>query len=277
MESIGVIGAGQMGRGIAQVCLQAGLKVFLYDQNLDYLKNARSLLEKPLLKFCEKNSKNLSDVLNHFFDDVESLKSFPKCDLIIEAVTENIEIKAEIFRDLPSFPDMIVATNTSSISIKTLSSFSNNPSKFIGLHFMNPVPHMQLVEVIPHDNTSPDTLLTIQNFVSVLNKTYILSSDSPGFVVNRILLPMINEGIKVLFENVASAKDIDTAMRLGSNQPMGPLELADLIGLDTCLFILNVLHKDLKNDHYAPCPLLVEYVGKGFLGRKTKRGFYTYE
>jgi 3-hydroxybutyryl-CoA dehydrogenase len=277
MESIGIIGAGQMGKGIAQICLQAGFKVAIYDRDFAKLKNVRLSLEGPLSKFCEKNNKDLNSVLNSLDDDIISLNTFPKCDLIIEAVTENIDIKMAIFKALPAFQDTIFASNTSSIRIEDLSASSHSPQNFIGLHFMNPVSYMQLIEIITHKNTSQEALSKIESFVSYLNKTYIISADSPGFVVNRILIPMINEAIKVLSEQVANVADIDLAMRLGSNHPMGPLELADFIGLDTCMSILNVLHKEFKNSHYAPCPLLIEYVEKGWLGRKSKQGFYNYE
>jgi 3-hydroxybutyryl-CoA dehydrogenase len=277
MQSVGIIGAGQMGRGIAQVCLQSGFRVVIYDQNLQALKEVRSLLEKPLSKFCDKNSRNLKEVLDFLEDGTQSLETFPQCDLIIEAVTENIKVKSEIFASLPKYSNTIFASNTSSISIAELSAFSAIPEKFIGIHFMNPVPYMQLVEIIRHEKTSGETSSRVENFVKTLGKTYIHSADRAGFVVNRILLPMINEAIRALGENVATAHDIDVGMRLGANQPMGPLELADLIGLDTCLAILNVLYGEFKNDHYKPCPLLAEYVQKGLLGRKTKRGFYSYE
>ncbi len=277
MESIGIIGAGQMGQGIAQICLQAGFKVAIYDQDITKLESIRASLEKPLSKFCKNNSLNIEEILENLNTEIPNLESFPYCDLIIEAATENSDIKASIFQKLPFFENTIFATNTSSLRIEGLSSFSKSPENFIGLHFMNPVPYMQLVEIIPHKETSQETLSKMESFVGFLNKTYVICADSPGFVVNRILLPMINEAIKTLEQQVASASDIDLAMRLGSNHPMGPLELADFIGLDTCTAILNVLHQELKDPHYAPCPLLIDYVKKGLLGRKTKQGFYTYD
>lgn len=277
MESIGIIGAGQMGQGIAQICLQAGFKVAIYDQDMSKLESIRNSLEKPLSKFCKSNNSNLDKILENLNTNIVSLESFPCCDLIIEAATENVHIKSQIFEKLPHFHNTIFATNTSSLRIEGLSKFTKFSENFIGLHFMNPVPYMQLIEIIPHTNTSQDTLSKMESFAGYLNKTYIISSDSPGFVVNRILLPMINEAIKTLEQQVASVSDIDLAMRLGSNHPMGPLELADFIGLDTCAAILNVLHQELKDPHYAPCPLLIDYVKKGLLGRKTKQGFYTYD
>lgn len=277
MESIGIIGAGQMGQGIAQICLQAGFKVAIYDQDAAKLQSIKKSLEKPLSKFCKNNNSDIDKMLENLNIQIENLESFPYCDLIIEAATEDVSIKSQIFGKLPHFENTVFSTNTSSLRIEGLSQFTKFPEHFIGLHFMNPVPYMQLIEIIPHNNTSQDTLSKMESFAGYLNKTYIISSDSPGFVVNRILLPMINEAIKTLEQQVASASDIDLAMRLGSNHPMGPLELADFIGLDTCAAILNVLHQELKDPHYAPCPLLTDYVKKGLLGRKTKQGFYTYD
>ena len=268
MEKIVVLGAGQMGQGIAQVALMAGFQVYLYDLSPRALQDAQIFLDRALKK-KNQTTENLYPL--------QDLGQMPEVDLFIEAVTEDFKIKEEIFLSLPNYPNAVYATNTSSISVDDLSQNLAFQDRFIGLHFMNPVAYMKLVEIIPSQKTSPETLKKIESFVGYLDKAYIISENSPGFVVNRLLLPMINEAIDLLSKNVASAEDIDMAMCLGANHPMGPLELADFIGLDTCRSILKVMANDLKNTKYEPVPLLEEMVSNGYLGRKSKKGFYVYE
>ena len=268
VEKIVVLGAGQMGQGIAQVALMAGFQVYLYDLSPRALQDAQIFLDRALKK-KNQTTENLYPL--------QDLGQMPEVDLFIEAVTEDFKIKEEIFLSLPNYPNAVYATNTSSISVDDLSQNLAFQDRFIGLHFMNPVAYMKLVEIIPSQKTSPETLKKIESFVGYLDKAYIISENSPGFVVNRLLLPMINEAIDLLSKNVASAEDIDMAMCLGANHPMGPLELADFIGLDTCRSILKVMANDLKNTKYEPVPLLEEMVSNGYLGRKSKKGFYVYE
>ncbi len=280
IKKIGIIGAGQMGSGIAHVCAAAGLKVILNDLSEERLKAGLATVNGNMARLIARNQ----------FTDLERKESLERistcvdyagltdCDLVIEAATENEEIKRKIFIKLCSSlsPHTLLASNTSSISITRLASVTDRPERFIGIHFMNPVPRMQLVELIRGIATEDITFEAAKGLISILGKTSTVSEDFPAFIVNRILLPMINEAIYTLYEGVGSVEAIDTAMRLGANHPMGPLQLADFIGLDTCLSVMQVLHEGLADSKYRPCPLLVKYVEAGWLGRKTQRGFYDY-
>jgi len=280
IKNIGVIGAGQMGSGIAHVCLLADYTVYLTDTSEKALEKAIENINKNMKKQVERGKFSLKEKDHalsklHTFKDLKPLK---ECDLIIEAATENEDTKKDIFKNLTPFlsPQCFLATNTSSISITALGAVTDRPHKFIGMHFMNPVPVMQLVEIIRGIETSDATFEATQEVVKQLGKQSILSQDYPGFIVNRILLPMINEAIYALFEGVGTTEAIDKGMRLGTNHPMGPLELADFIGLDTCASILEVLYNSRGESKYKPCPLLIKYVEGGWLGRKSGRGFYDY-
>ena len=280
IRKVGVIGAGQMGKGIAQVCAVAGLDVSLNDISEDRIKEALTDIDSSMSRQIERH--HLDDAARatalRRIQPAGGYAAFHDCDIVIEAATENEETKRQIFRELcPALkPEAIIASNTSSISITRLASITDRPERFIGIHFMNPVPRMQLVELIRGIATEDSTYESSRDFVLKLGKTVTVSEDFPAFIVNRILLPMINEAIYTLYEGVGSVDSIDTAMRLGANHPMGPLQLADFIGLDTCLSVMQVLHEGLADSKYRPCPLLVKYVEAGWLGRKTKRGFYDY-
>lgn len=280
IKNIGVIGAGQMGSGIAQVCLIAGYRVFLRDTSQKMLQKSLLTINHNLEKQVARSKlspKEMDEALRRLqhFTGLEGLQT---CDLVIEAATENEGIKKEIFKSLTPLlsPDCLLATNTSSIPITALGGVTDRPDKFMGMHFMNPVPVMELVELIRGIATSDETFKSLQEVVQKLGKQSILSEDYPGFIVNRILMPMINEAVYALFEGVGTIEAIDKGMRLGTNHPMGPLELADLIGLDTCASIMEVLYQGRGGSKYKPCPLLVKYVEGGWLGRKTGRGFYDY-
>ncbi len=280
IQKIGVIGAGQMGSGIAHVCALNGFDVSLMDVNPEALKKARDVIRHNLERQASKGKISEADVavaLGRIQTSTE-YRSFADCDLVIEAATENEDVKREIFRNLvPNLKeDALIATNTSSISITRLAATTDRPERFIGMHFMNPVPVMQLVEIIRGIATNEETYVAVRDLAHKLGKTSAVAEDFPAFIVNRILLPMINEAIYTLYEGVGSVEAIDTAMKLGANHPMGPLELADFIGLDTCLSIMNVLYDGLADSKYRPCPLLVKYVEAGWLGRKVGRGFYDY-
>ncbi len=279
-KKIGIIGAGQMGSGIAQVAASAGIQVYLNDVNEDRIHSGLATINGNLAKLVSKGKTNEHDrqeVLTRIAaaPDYENLSD---CDLVIEAAVESEEIKRTIFTALcPHLKSSaIVASNTSSISITRLASSTDRPERFIGIHFMNPVPVMQLVEVTRGITTDDKTFEATKAFVASLGKSIAISEDFPAFIVNRILIPMINEAIYTLYEGVGSVEAIDTAMKLGANHPMGPLQLADFIGLDTCLSIMKVLYDGLADSKYRPCPLLMRYVDAGWLGRKTKRGFYDY-
>ncbi len=280
IQKIGIIGAGQMGTGIARVCALAGLDVVLADVSEDRLKAAIDLVDVSLQRrvadgdLPESERKSAVARIHSTID----FAGFAACDLVLEAATENEAVKRGIFERLcPALkPEALIGTNTSSISITRLASATDRPEKFIGIHFMNPVPRMQLVELIRGIATEEATFETAKAFIDRLGKTSTVSEDFPAFIVNRILLPMINEAIYTLYEGVGNVEAIDTAMRLGANHPMGPLQLADFIGLDTCLSVMQVLHEGLADSKYRPCPLLVKYVEAGWLGRKTHRGFYDY-
>lgn len=280
IQSIAVVGAGQMGRGIAQVGAMAGYSVLVFDVSEEGLKKGIDFIHTQLKKGVEKAKWDEAFVaktmgLIRGVNKVEDLKD---ADLIIEAATENKKIKFEIFKNLDAIakPSALLATNTSSISITEIAAVTKRASKVAGMHFMNPVPVMKLVEGIRGLETSDETFDTIQAVSEKMGKVFVRANDVPGFAVNRILMPMINEAVYALYEGVASVKDIDQAMKLGTNQPMGPLELADFIGLDTCLAIMEVLHEGLGDTKYRPCPLLKKYVLAGRFGKKSGRGFYEY-
>jgi 3-hydroxybutyryl-CoA dehydrogenase len=280
LRRIGVIGAGQMGSGIAHVCALAGFDVVLTDITDEALQRGRQVIDRNLtrqvargkLREEEKNA-----ALRHIQMGLD-YALFADCDMVIEAATEKEDIKRQIFKQLiPALrADALIATNTSSISITRLASSTDRPGKFIGMHFMNPVPVMSLVELIRGIATEEETFAATRDLAVKLGKTPVAAEDFPAFIVNRILLPMINEAVYTLYEGVGSVEAIDTAMKLGANHPMGPLELADFIGLDTCLSVMQVLYEGLADSKYRPCPLLVKYVEAGWLGRKTTRGFYDY-
>jgi 3-hydroxybutyryl-CoA dehydrogenase len=280
IDTVGVIGAGQMGAGIAQVAAQAGMTVLLNDVSEDRVHAALATINGHLSRQVQRgqlDEPGRKAVLERI-QVAPTLDKLADCDLVVEAAAENEELKRKIFTSLRTFmkPEAILASNTSSISITRLASVTSNPERFIGMHFMNPVPRMQLVELIRGIATKDDTFEAAKAFVIRLGKTATMSEDFPAFIVNRILLPMINEAVYTLYEGVGSVDAIDTAMRLGANHPMGPLQLADFIGLDTCLAVMQVLHEGLADSKYRPCPLLVKYVEAGWLGRKTQRGFYDY-
>jgi 3-hydroxybutyryl-CoA dehydrogenase len=280
IRKVGVIGAGQMGNGIAHVCALSGLHVMLNDIVAERISEGLANISGNLARQVSRQriTDEEREAAMNRISPAKTLNELADCDLVIEAATEKEEVKRKIFTALcPSLkPEAIVGTNTSSISITRLAAATDRPERFIGIHFMNPVPLMELVEVIRGIATDDATFETSKAFVSKLGKTIAVSEDFPAFIVNRILLPMINEAIYTLYEGVGNVEAIDTAMRLGAHHPMGPLELADFIGLDTCLSVMQVLHEGLADSKYRPCPLLVKYVEAGWLGRKAQRGFYDY-
>lgn len=280
IRKLGVIGAGQMGNGIAHVCALAGISVVLHDAAAARLKEAIATINGNMARQVARKRITEEDKASALkrISTAETLDGLADCDLVIEAATEKEDIKRKIFTELCPVlkPDAIVATNTSSISITRLAAATDRPEKFIGIHFMNPVPLMELVELIRGIATADATFETAKEFVGKLGKTVAVAEDFPAFIVNRILLPMINEAIYTLYEGVGNVEAIDTAMKLGAHHPMGPLELADFIGLDTCLSVMQVLHEGLADTKYRPCPLLVKYVEAGWLGKKVGRGFYDY-
>ena len=280
IKTVGVIGSGQMGNGIAHVAALAGFNVVLYDVSADRLKSAMATINGNLSRQVAKKTitedahkKALTRI-----SSADSLDGLAACDLVIETAVEKEEIKRKIFHDLCAVlkPEAIIASNSSSISITRLAASTDRPEKFIGIHFMNPVPVMELAELIRGIATDDATFDTAREFVTAMGKQIAVSEDFPAFIVNRILLPMIDEAIYTLYEGVGNVEAIDAAMKLGAHHPMGPLELADFIGLDTCLSIMQVLHEGLADSKYRPCPLLVKYVEAGWLGRKSQRGFYDY-
>ncbi len=280
IEKVGVIGAGQMGNGIAHVCALAGYDVLIEDINTEVLGKARATIERNLHRQAARGVVSTADVDSAMkrIRTANEVGAMADRDLVIEAATENEQVKRKLFQELcPRLrPQTMLATNTSSISITRLAASTDRPERFIGLHFMNPAPVMQLVEVIRGIATDDETFSSVVDLVRKVGKTAANAEDFPAFIVNRILLPMINEAVYTLYEGVGNVDSIDTAMKLGANHPMGPLELADFIGLDTCLAVMQVLYEGLADSKYRPCPLLVKYVEAGWLGRKTKRGFYDY-
>lgn len=280
IKTVGIVGAGQMGNGIAHVFALAGYDVVMNDVSRDALDGAMALIESNLDRQVsrEKIAASAKAEAMKRIQTTLTLSDLGQTDLVIEAATERENIKTAIFEDLVPHlkPNTILTSNTSSISITRLASRTDRPEKFMGFHFMNPVPVMQLVELIRGIATDEPTFETCLGVVEKIGKTASTSEDFPAFIVNRILMPMINEAVYTLYEGVGNVSSIDSAMKLGTNHPMGPLELADFIGLDTCLAIMNVLHDGLADTKYRPCPLLTKYVEAGWLGRKTKRGFYDY-
>ena len=280
VSSVGVIGAGQMGAGIAQVCAAIGKNVMLCDIKQEFLDNGIGTITKNLERSLSKERINQNDMDNTLgnVNTTLELNELKNCDIIIEAIVENIDIKKKLFSDLGNIceENTILASNTSSIPIGILAEASGRPAKVVGMHFMNPVPVMKLVEVIRAKSTNDDTFNTTFKLAEDLNKVPVLVNDFPGFVSNRILLPMLNEAMFCVMEGVAEPEAIDTVMKLGMSHPMGPLTLADFIGLDTCLAIMEVLHRDFDDDKYRPCPLLREMVEQGKLGKKSGEGFYKY-
>jgi 3-hydroxybutyryl-CoA dehydrogenase len=280
IRKVGVIGAGQMGNGIAHVCALSGFSVMLNDISLDRVKSTLATINGNMARQVGKNliSEEERKTALGRITPAEKLDALADCDLIIETASEKEEVKVKIFADICPLlrPEAILGTNTSSISITRLASTTDRPEKFIGIHFMNPVPLMELVELVRGIATNDTTFETTKAFVTKLGKIPAVAEDFPAFIVNRILLPMINEAIYTLYEGVGTVEAIDTALRLGAHHPMGPLQLADFIGLDTCLAVMQVLHEGLADSKYRPCPLLVKYVEAGWLGRKTQRGFYDY-
>lgn len=281
IQLVGIVGAGQMGRGIAQVAAQAGYQVVLFDAFKNSLDFGHNFIKGQLDKGAEKGKWTAAEAATAFGKIKATLEmgDLKNCDLVIEAATEKVDLKFEIFKKLDEIvkPEALLASNTSSISITEIAAQTKRASKVAGMHFMNPVPVMKLIEGIRGLETTDETFNTIAAVAEKMGKVFVRAQDYPGFAVNRILMPMINEAVYALYEGVATAKDIDTAMKLGTNQPMGPLELADFIGLDTCLAIMNVLHDGLADTKYRPCPLLRQYVAAGRFGRKNGKGFYTYE
>src|SRR6266704_2220053 len=280
IKKVGVIGSGQMGNGIAHVAALAGFDVVLNDVSTDRLKSgmatingnlSRQVVKKIITEDARKQALNR-------IASAETIDGLADCDMVIETAVEKEEVKRKIFHDVCAVlkPEAIIGSNTSSISITRLAASTDRPERFIGIHFMNPVPLMELVELIRGIATADPTFEATKQFVLKLGKTIAMAEDFPAFIVNRVLMPMINEAIYTLYEGVGTVEAIDTAMRLGAHHPMGPLELADFIGLDTCLSVMQVLHEGLADSKYRPCPLLVKYVEAGWLGRKANRGFYDY-
>lgn len=280
IQKIGVLGAGQMGGGIAQVCAQAGYEVILFDVVEAQLAKAKATMEKSLRKQAEKGGIDPAAVEPALarVKTASDLEALAAADLVVEAVNENEALKLEIFRKLDGIlgPEAILASNTSSISITKLASATKRTGNVIGMHFFNPVPIMKLVEITRGHETSDETYAAVADLAAKVGKESVVVQDYPGFIVNRILVPMLNEAAFAVYENLASPEDIDKAMKLGTNQPMGPLTLADFIGLDTCLAIMEVLYEGFKDPKYRPCPLLVKMVRAGYLGRKSGRGFFVY-
>ncbi len=280
IKTVGVVGAGQMGAGIAQVAAASGMSVIMSDVKDEFLERGFAAIEKSLGRMVkkEKISEDDQQAILGRIEGTTSIDDMAKADFVVEAATEQEALKLQIFRDLDEFckAEVILSSNTSSISITKIAGATKRPGKVIGMHFMNPVPMMKLVEIINGLATTDETYQTTRDLAMLLGKTPVPANDFPGFVANRILMPMINEAIYALFEGVGKAEDIDQVMKLGMNHPMGPLALADLIGLDTVLAVLEVLKSGLGDDKYRPCPLLRKYVDAGWLGQKTGRGFYIY-
>jgi 3-hydroxybutyryl-CoA dehydrogenase len=280
IKTIGVVGAGTMGNGIAQVCAQAGYHVIMNDREDAFVQRGLSSISKSLGKLAEKGkfSAEERDAIYGRITPSTTLEDLSRADLVIEAVFEKLEVKRDVLARLDAIcrPETILASNTSSISITKLAAATKRPDKVIGMHFFNPVPIMQLIEIIRALQTSQETFDTIRELSVKLGKTPVAVQDSPGFVTNRVLMPLLNEAMFALMEGVASAEDIDTAVKLGLNHPMGPLTLADYVGLDVCLDVMEVLHRELGDPKFRPCPLLRKMVDAGYLGRKSGQGFYKY-
>ena len=281
MKKIGVIGAGQMGNGIAQVAASFGIEVVMVDVSATSLQKGMATISSSCDRLIKKTTmtEDQKKSLLAKIQTAENMSALKDCDLVVEAATENVDLKLKIFKELDQIakPEAILCSNTSSISITKIAAVTKRPDKVAGMHFMNPVPLMKLVEGIRGLQTSDETFKAVKALAEKMDKVFVESvKDMPGFIVNRILMPMINEAVYTLHEGIANAESIDSAMKLGTNQPMGPLTLADFIGLDTCLAIMNVLHEGLGDSKYRPCPLLVKYVEAGWLGRKSGRGFYAY-
>lgn len=280
VKTLMVVGAGQMGAGIAQVAAQAGLTVYLRDIEDRFVQRGLGTIDKNLSRDVEKGRRTAEEkaaILARIHGTVD-LAPAAECDLVVEAIVENLAVKKALFAELDQVAPAhaILASNTSSLPITELAAVTRRPAQFIGMHFMNPVPVMKLVEIIRGIATSDETYAATKALAEAMGKTTVQVNDFPGFVSNRVLMPMINEAIFCLYEGIAGVEDIDTVMKLGMNHPMGPLTLADFIGLDTCLYIMNVLYDGFKDSKYRPCPLLVQMVQAGYLGRKSGRGFYTY-
>jgi 3-hydroxybutyryl-CoA dehydrogenase len=280
IKSFGVVGAGTMGNGIAQTAARAGLAVVMRDVTEEFLKRGLSAIDKSLQRDVDKERLSLQEK-QEIISRIKlttSLADLRECDFVVEAITEDLAAKSDVFRQLDQMarPEVILASNTSSISITKLAAVTSRPDRFIGMHFMNPVPVMKLVEVIRGAATSDETYDKTRELAEAMGKIPVEVNDAPGFVSNRVLMPMINEAIFALYEGVGSAEAIDQIMKLGMNHPMGPLKLADFIGLDVCLAIMNVLYDGFNDSKYRPCPLLKKYVDAGWLGRKSGKGFYEY-
>ena len=280
IKTIGLVGAGTMGSGISQTCSLHGYEIIMHDVSTELMDRGLDGIRKSLARLVNKNklSDQESDEVIDRIKTTSDINDLAKCDLVVEAASENIDLKLKIFEELNKIckDDTILASNTSSLSLTRIATASGRPEKIIGLHFFNPVPIMPLVEIIRALQTSDDTFNTINDLALNLKKTPIEVKDSPGFVVNRMLVPMINEAIFILNEGIAKAEDIDSAMKLGAAHPMGPLALADMIGLDVCLWVMDVLYRDFGDSKFRPCPLLKQMVDAGYLGRKSGRGFFEY-
>lgn len=279
IKTIGVVGAGTMGGGIAQVAATTGFAVLLHDVTPEVLDRSLKIMDKSLSKLAEKGKlKEEKSVILGRIKPANALGDLKAADFIIEAVVENFEVKKGVLRELDGAipPEVIITSNTSSISITKLAALTSRPGKFMGMHFMNPVPLMTLVELIKGIATTPETFAAVKALAEKMGKVTAEANDFPGFIANRVLMPMINEAVFCLMEGVGTAESIDTVMKLGMNHPMGPLALADLIGLDVCLYIMEVIHDGYQDPKYRPCPLLKKYVAAGYLGRKSGRGFYNY-